>query len=120
MSERQMDQVASVQVRHARIEFRTATLMSRCGDVWQTDLVDISATGVRIERPEDWRGRIGDAWVLDMLFSESVNVHLVAEVVRITAHYIGLAFARIPEEVQEPLWNLLGGYADSLEPWSDA
>jgi hypothetical protein len=43
----------------------------------------------------------------------------MAEVVRVTDEHIALAFARIPEDVQAPLWNLLGGYADSLEPWND-
>lgn len=106
-------------VRHARMVRQTAVLMSRRGDVWQTDLADISATGVRLSRPTEWHGRAGDVWVLDMLFNDDVNVHVMAEVVRVNAEHIALAFARIPEDVQAPLWNLLGGYADTLEPWND-
>ena len=106
-------------VRHARMVRETAVLMSRRGDVWQTDLADISATGVRLARPTEWHGNPGDVWVLDMLFSDDVNVHVMAEVVRVTAAHVALAFARIPEDVQVSLWNLLGGYADTLERWDD-
>lgn len=105
--------------RHVRMVRQTAVLMSRRGDVWQTDLADISATGVRLSRPTEWHGRLGDVWVLDMLFGADLNVHVMAEVVRVTDEYIALAFARIPEDAQETLWTLLGGYADSVEPWDD-
>ena len=43
----------------------------------------------------------------------------MAEVVRVTDQFIALAYARIPEDAQAALWNLLGGYADTLEPWDD-
>lgn len=105
--------------RHARMVRETAVLMSRRGDVWQTDLANISATGVRLSRPTEWHGHVSDVWVLDMLFSDDVNVHVMAEVVRVTDQHVALAFARIPEDVQTVLWNLLGGYADTLEPWDD-
>lgn len=116
--EREPDQ-ADARMRHARMLRRTAVLMSRRGDVWQTDLVDISATGVRLARPESWRGQVGDTWVLDMLIGDDLNVHVMAEVVRVTTHHVALAFARIPGDVQAGLWNLLGGYADTLEPWDE-
>jgi hypothetical protein len=106
-------------VRHARMVRQTAVLMSRRGDVWQTDLADISATGVRLARPTEWHGMPGEVWVLDMLFGDEVNVHVMAEVVRVGAAHIALAFARIPEDAQAALWSLLGGYADTLEPWDD-
>jgi hypothetical protein len=110
---------ADARMRHARMVRRTAVLMSRKGDVWQTDLVDISATGVRLARPDSWHGQLGDVWVLDMLFGEDLNVHVMAEVARVTNHHVALAFARIPGDVQNALWSLLGGYADTLEPWDE-
>lgn len=112
-------QTADDHVRHARMVRQTAVLMSRRGDVWQTDLADISATGVRLARPEGWHGGTGEVWVLDMLFGEQVNVHVLAEVARVTEHFVALAFARIPEDTQAALWSLLGGYADTLEPWDE-
>lgn len=106
-------------VRHARMVRQTAVLLSGRGDVWQTELADISATGARLARPEGWHGQPGEIWVLDMLFGDTVNVHVMAEVVRASDHFIALAFARIPADTEETLWGLLGGYADTLEPWSD-
>lgn len=113
------DQLVRDHLRHARMVRQTAVLMSRRGDVWQTDLADISATGVRLARPDAWRGQAGEVWVLDMLFSDDVNVHLMAEVMRVDDASIGLAFARIPEDTEQALWTLLGGYADTLEPWTE-
>jgi hypothetical protein len=119
VSDHKLDPTADSHVRHARMVRQTAVLMSRRGDVWQTDLADISSTGVRLSRPTEWHGQPGEVWVLDMLFGDDINVHVMAEVVRTTARHIALAFARIPEDAQPALWTLLGGYADSLEPWDD-
>lgn len=113
------DPAADSHVRHARMVRQTAVLMSRRGDVWQTDLIDISATGVRLSRPDGWQARPGDVWVLDMLFGDQANVHVMAEVARVGERFIALAFARIPEDTQQALWALLGGYADTLEPWDE-
>ena len=33
--------------------------------------------------------------------------------------YTLIAYARIPPDKEVPLWNLLGGYADKLEPFDD-
>ncbi|HET9834797.1 MAG TPA: PilZ domain-containing protein [Rhodanobacteraceae bacterium] len=106
-------------LRHARMKSHIAVLMSRRGDVWATELEDISATGVLLACPPNWKGEPGDLWVLDMLFHEDLNIHLEARVARVSDDYIGFAFARIPEDKQAPLWELLGGYADALETWSD-
>jgi hypothetical protein len=119
VSDHKLDPTADGHVRHARMVRQTAVLMSRRGDVWQTDLADISSTGVRLSRPTEWHGQAGEVWVLDMLFGDDVNVHVMAEVVRVTSRHVALAFARIPEEAQPALWSLLGGYADTLEAWDD-
>nr|MDQ2972751.1 PilZ domain-containing protein [Pseudomonadota bacterium] len=79
----------------------------------------ISATGVLLTRLEGWVGQVGDLWVLDMLFGVDLNIHLEARIARLSNDRVGMAFARIPEDKQAPLWNLLGGYADTLEPWQD-
>lgn len=113
------DKINDAHLRHARMIRQTAVLMSLRGSAWQTDLADISATGVRLARPAEWHGTTGEVWVLDMLFGDDVNVHLMAEVVRVTDNFIAFAYARIPEDAQQALWNLLGGYADTLEPWDE-
>lgn len=113
------DQAAANHLRHARMLRESAVLMSRRGDAWQTDLADISSTGVRLSRPPGWHGQPGDVWVLDILFGDEASVHVMAEVVRVSGEYIALAYARIPEDTQATLWSLLGTYADAFEPWDE-
>lgn len=103
-------------IRHARMPLNSAVLMMRGGDSWSTDMVDISSTGVMVRRPFDWRGSIGDHYVLDMMVDADSSIHLEATVARITEWHIGLAYERIPADKEASLWNLLGSYADQIEP----
>lgn len=105
--------------RHKRLSIDSACLMLRGDDSWTSELMDISATGVLVRRPPEWIGQVGDRFVLDMLVGEDLNIHVEARVMRISEDEIGFAFSHIPTEKQIPLWNLLGGYADSLELWRD-
>lgn len=114
-----MAQPAAKGLRHARMKIETAVLMSRGSESYPTELEDISATGVQLRRPREWRGQCGDAWILDMIFGVDLHIHLEATVARISGRWIGLAYSRIPEDKQEALWTLLGGYADTLEAWED-
>ena len=107
------------QVRPARMRIETTVLMSRGNESHPTELVDISATGVLLRRPLGWQGQVGESWVLDMIFGHDLHIHLEAQVARISERHLGLAYTRIPEDKQAPLWNLLGGYADILEMWHD-
>jgi hypothetical protein len=104
-------------MRHARMAISSAVLMMHGAEAWSTELLDISSTGVLVDRPDDWRGQLGDRYVLDMLIAEELNIHVEATVARIADDCIGFAYARIPTDKEIPLWNLLGGYADKLEPW---
>jgi hypothetical protein len=105
--------------RHARMKVQTAVLMSRGGEAHPTELVDISATGALMRRPSAWRGEPGQTWVLDMVFGHDLHINLEAVVTRVSARQVGLAYSFIPEDKQAPLWDLLGGYADTLEAWED-
>ncbi len=109
----------SGKLRHARLRIETTVLMSRGSEAFPTELEDISATGVLLRRPTNWSGQAGQTWVLDMIFSRDLHIHLEAVVARVSHEWVGLAYTRIPDDKQAPLWNLLGGYADALEPWSD-
>lgn len=105
-------------LRHARLRIETTVLMSRGSEAFPTELEDISATGVLLRRPRNWRGQAGQTWVLDMIFSRDLHIHLEAVVARVADGRVGLAYTRIPDDKQAALWNLLGGYADKLEFWS--
>jgi len=95
-------------------------LMMHGPDSWSSEIEDISSTGVLVTRPENWNGCLGDLYNLDMLIGDDLNIHVEATVARITPHHIGFAYARIPEDKEAPLWNLLGGYADRLEQFADS
>jgi len=101
------------------MQIATTALLSGHGQSHPTELVDISATGALLRRPGNWRGEIGQNWMLDMIFGDNLHIHLEAVVARISSHNIGFSYSRIPEDKQVPLWNLLGGYADILEYWKD-
>jgi hypothetical protein len=102
-------------MRHARMPINSAILMMRAGESWSTDMVDISATGVMVRRPFDWRGALGDHYVLDMLIGSELNIHLEATVARVTDWHVGFAYASIPAEKEALLWDLLGRFADRVE-----
>lgn len=103
--------------RASRVERETAVLMSQRGQAWQSTLLDISATGLRVWRPNNWRGTLGEIWVLDLLFDGGNSLPVMAELVRIGQRHLALRFTRIPDPSQERLWSLLGRYADSNEAW---
>lgn len=107
-------------LRSARMQIETTVLVSRHEESHPTELVDISATGALLRRPLGWAGEPGQRWILDMIFGHNLHIHLEASVARISAHHIGFSYSQIPEEKQVPLWNLLGGYADTLEVWEDS
>jgi hypothetical protein len=105
--------------RPSRMPVDCAVLISRADESWASAMQDISATGVLIKRPIDWIGRRGEIFILDMLFNDDLDIHVEARVARVTDTEIGFVFARIPPDKELPLWNLLGGYADSIEFYLD-
>jgi PilZ domain len=105
--------------RYRRMPIHTAVLLIKGDESWTSELRDISATGALVDRPPDWRGNIGDNFVLDMLVGDELDIHVEARLRRIDDSELGFSFSAIPTDKEIPLWNLLGGYADSLEAWSD-
>lgn len=104
--------------RHKRMTVRSACLMIRGEESYTSEVMDISSTGVMVKRPVDWLGQRGDRFVLDMLFGDDLNIHVEAVVARVADDEVGFAFAAIPPDKEQPLWNLLGAAADSMERFS--
>ncbi|MGN6519185.1 MAG: PilZ domain-containing protein [Dokdonella sp.] len=100
------------------MSIRSAVLISSGLNAWSSEIEDISATGVLVAKPDNWRGKVDDVFVLDMLSGEALDIHVDARLARVTETQLGFAYERIPENKEAPLWNLLGGYADRLEPYS--
>lgn len=95
---------------------QSAVLLVHGDHSWSSELEDISATGVLLRRPSNWDGIVGEIYILDILIGDTLNIHVEAMVMRVTDTHVGLAYARIPPEKETALWNLLGSYADKLEP----
>ena len=96
----------------------SAVLISSGHNAWTSEIEDISATGVLVAKPDGWHGAVGEVFALDMLVCDSLDIHVEARLARVTDSQLGFAYERIPEDREAPLWNLLGGYADRLEPYS--
>ena len=114
-----MKKIHKIGRRARRMPLESELLMCRGDQAWTSEIQDLSATGLMASRPSNWHGIRGDEFVLDMLIGDTLSVHLQATVMRIDEGSIGFAFSHIPAEKEEALWNLLGGYADSLELWRD-
>ena len=75
-------------------------------------LEDISATGVRVRRPDGWRGKVGDHVSMDMLVGDSLNIHVQAVVARISSDSVGFRPPSIRDSAglrRFPCGILLGG-----------
>ena len=112
-------QVTQTGARHARKHIHCDVLMVHGPESWSGDMQDISSTGVLVTRPIGWKGCPGDLYSLDLMFGDDLHIHLDATIARITRSHLGFSYARIPEDKEAPLWNLLGGYADSLEEFKN-
>lgn len=112
------DAIDGARLRPARMAISSAVLISSGHHAWTTEIEDISATGVLVGKPAAWNGVEGGLYALDMLIGDSLDIHVEASLVRVTNDRLAFTYARITEDKEAPLWNLLGGYADRLEPYS--
>lgn len=106
-----------IRQRHSRVPFDSAVHMVRAGNSWSSELIDISATGILVERPRDWAGQEGDTFVVDLVIHDRLDIHVEATVARVSRHAIGMEFSRIPPEMERDLWALLGEDAHKTEPY---
>lgn len=104
-----------MQERYRRMSLAAALMLVRSGDAWTADLINISASGALISTPDNWLGRVGDEFVVDLPNDNGAHIHLRAKVARQDEHSVGLAFTHIPSETEIPLWELLGEFADAKE-----
>jgi hypothetical protein len=104
-------------LRSARMTLQSTALISRGLDSWSSEILDISATGLRAVRPPSWRGQVGDTYNVDILIGDALDIHVIARLARVADGELGFAYSRIPDDKQVPLWSLLGRYADSDESY---
>ncbi|MEO8011579.1 MAG: PilZ domain-containing protein [Dokdonella sp.] len=106
------EDVDAKRIRHARMPITSMVLISTGPSSW---IENISATGVLVVRPDDWRMTAGHSCALDLLIGEDLHIHLEAHVARVTAQYIAFEYTRIPEDKEVALWSLLGRFADDID-----
>lgn len=104
--------------RPKRLTVNTAVLLSRGPRSYTSEVIDISATGISVTRPPEFIGREGDVFVLDLVDDSDMKLHFECQVKRLDDHAVGFAFSTIPPEKEVPLWELLGGAADAVEPFN--
>ena len=78
------NQTVNQGLRPARMAIQSAVFISHGVHAWTSEIRDISATGVLVDTPENWKGVIRDVYVLDMLVGGSLNIHVEAQLVRMT------------------------------------
>jgi hypothetical protein len=63
--------------------------------MWETKLVDISLKGVLIERPPEWKGRVGISYRMDMRINNSVIISMGVNTAHIMPHLVGFQWQKI-------------------------
>lgn len=101
--------------RSQRMSLSAEVLLLRQGELWESEVIDISATGVRIRRPDDFEGQLGDQIGLELLLGEHDTIGVFGSVCRIDEDEVAFEYSRIPVRSEIPLWNLLGIHADTTE-----
>lgn len=105
-------------IRYARKPITSSCLLVMKGQSVVMEVKNISASGILLEYDESHKLKLGlnDFCVLEIILNEEFNLHVEAEVTRISEEIgVALKFIKIPEEKQIPLWELLGEHVDRIE-----
>lgn len=101
--------------RYQRMPMDACALLLYRGHAWDSEVVDISASGTLVRRPPGWSADHGSDLNLELILDDGGTIALHGKVARLTSHDIGIEFTHIPAWSQAPLWNLLGDCADATE-----
>ena len=100
--------------RYRRMPLEAEVLVLLRGESWDTQGIDISATGLLVLRPDEWQLN-GDAeYALELILDEE-TIALMARVARSDELGVAFEFTRVPPGSEAPLWRLLGAFADATE-----
>lgn len=82
------------QRRFNRIPVEGSVRLFSGSQMWNTRVIDLSLSGVLVERPEDWDGSIGTRYRLDLRLEGGVLIGMGVELARIEEG-LGLGFSCI-------------------------
>ena len=107
----------SNKIRYSRKPLTTSCLLLRQGRSIVMEVKNISASGILLQYDEenDIKLRVDDFCVLEIILNNNFNLHVEADVVRVSEEEVALKLIKIPEEKQIPLWELLGEHVDRIE-----
>ncbi len=85
---------AAAQRRFNRVPIEGGVRLYSGSAMWNTRLIDLSLSGVLVERPDNWDGSIGSRYRLDLRLEGGVLIGMGVELARIEEG-IGLGFTCI-------------------------
>lgn len=104
-------------IRYARKPITTSCFLVIKGQSQIMEVKNISASGILLDYDDNSKIslKLNNFCVLEIILNEDFNLHVDAEVTRISEEGVALKFIKIPEEKQIPLWELLGEHVDKIE-----
>jgi len=82
--------------RFTRIPFHTTAHVVNAGGSWYGKLIDISLKGVLITLPEEWEGKPGEHFLLELPLDDStVSIRMEVLVAHCNEHRVGFECAHI-------------------------
>lgn len=100
--------------RYQRMPLEAEVLLLQRGEDWDTQGIDISATGLLVLRPGDWQPVEEAEYCIELILPDD-TIPLSGRIARSDQLGIAFEFTRIPPESEAPLWRLLGAFADATE-----
>lgn len=84
----------AAQRRFNRVAVEGTVRLFSGSEMWNTRLIDLSLSGVMVERPENWEGRVGSRYRLDLRLEGGILIGMGVELARIVEG-VGLGFSCI-------------------------
>jgi len=106
---------SQIGVRPSRMSLIADVILLKQGESWYTEVIDISASGILVEHPQDGEYEIGDQFGIELILANGNTIALGGIIARIGESELAFEFNRIPPQSEVPLWDLLGQYADSMD-----
>jgi hypothetical protein len=84
--------------RFTRVPFDAEVALRYDGDVWTSDLIDVSLKGLLIMVPAGFSAPVGTSLEADVLLNEEVSIETICTLMHRTGDRIGLRIDRIDME----------------------
>lgn len=81
--------------RFHRFDFEARVLLYSGSRAWESELIDISLKGALLRRPEDWSGKSGESYRIEIRLEGSVVISMSVSVAHVGLDRIGFICERI-------------------------